>query len=209
MRLLDFFVWNQSDIPQRDLPDRSPDATNWLNLLGSVATGSHPEFRRCGKILRGKCRELTDATKDANSSDLRADMLSDEQGKVRKHGFRLAETLTLALEEVAGGDKINGFLSSALMTDEPNGLARRRRITLRKPTPGGRKTTDATSFVLTNTVLEYLVHRHLRRSGKGRKAQSLSLPAFLNLLRERYGFHIDNRRQTWMYRTNFFNETDE
>jgi hypothetical protein len=65
--------------------------------------------------------------------------------------------LTLAFEEVAGGDKINQFLSAALMTDEPNGLARRRRVVLRKPVVGGRKTADATSFVLSNTVLEYLV----------------------------------------------------
>ena len=50
---------------------------------------------------------------------------------------------------------------------------------------------DATSFVLTNTTLEYLVHRHLRRSGKGRKPHPLSLPALLRLLRERYGFFID------------------
>lgn len=190
MRLLDFFVRNESDIPRKDLPEQTPDATKWLNLLGSVATGGHAESGDAEKFFRNKCRALTDAARQANSSDLRADMLSDEQGG-RKHGYRLAETLTLALEEVAGGDKVNVFLSSALMTDEPNGLARRRRIALRKPAPGGRKTADATSFVLTNTALEYLVHRHLRRAGKGRKEQSLSLPAFLGLIRDRYGFFVD------------------
>jgi hypothetical protein len=190
VRLLDFFVQNESDIQRKDLPEQTPDAAAWLNLLGSVARGNHAESGAAEKFFRNKCRALVEATKLANSSDLRADILSDEQGG-RGHGVRLAETLTLAIEEVAGGDKINQFLYSALMTDEPNGLARRRRITLRKPAPGGRKTADATSFVLTNTVLEYLVHRHLRRTGKGRKAQSVSLPAFLKLLRERYGFHVD------------------
>lgn len=190
MRLLDFFVRNESDIPRKELPEQTPDATAWLNLLGSVAIGSHEESRAAEKFFRNKCRALIEATEQANSSDLRADLLSEERGDL-KHGTRLAETLTLALEEVAGGDKINQFLFSALMVDEPNGLARRRRITLRKPTSSGRKTTDATSFVLTNPVLEYLVHRHLRRTGKGRKAQALSLPAFLRLMRERYGFYID------------------
>jgi hypothetical protein len=121
---------------------------------------------------------------------LRADILAKE-GDGRKHGARLAEVLTLAFEEVAGGDKTSQFLSAALMTDEPNGLARRRRVALRKPIVGGRKTADATSFVLNNTVLEFLVHRHLRKNGKGRKARDLSLPDFLKLLRERYGFYVD------------------
>ena len=77
------------------------------------------------------------------------------------------------------------------MTDEPNGLARRRRVRLPKALSGGRKTTEATCFVLTNTVLEYLVHRHLRRTADPRKPEPLSLPGFLKILRERYGFHVD------------------
>ncbi|WP_204276699.1 hypothetical protein, partial [Klebsiella aerogenes] len=50
---------------------------------------------------------------------------------------------------------------------------------------------DALSIVLTNTVIEYLVHRHLRRPGKGRKANALSFPEFLRILRDRYGFFVD------------------
>jgi len=190
IRLLDYFVQYESDIPRNALPQQAPDARLWLDLLGSVAVGTHAESLNAEKFFRNKCRALTDGAVAANSSDLRADILQDEQSN-RKHGLRLAEALTLAVEEVAGGDKISQFLFSALMTDEPNGLARRRRITLRKPAPGGRKQADATSFVLTNAVLEYLIHRHLRRTGKGKKAQSLSLPAFLALLRDRYGFYID------------------
>jgi hypothetical protein len=190
MRLLDFYVTNEADIPRKDLPERAPDGSAWLNLLGRIATGSHEESRDAEKFFRSKCRALAEATERADSADLRADILSNEDDG-RKHGARLAEVLTLAFEEVAGGDKINQFLSAALMTDEPNGLARRRRVVLRKPVAGGRKTADATSFVLNNTVLEYLVHRHLRKSGKGRKARDLSLPDFLKLLRERYGFYVD------------------
>jgi hypothetical protein len=190
MRLLDFYVTNEADIPRKDLPERAPDGSAWLNLLGSIATGGHEESRNAEKFFRSKCRALTDATEAEGSFDLRADILSNEDDG-RKHGVRLAEALTLALEEVAGGDKINQFLSAALMTDEPNGLARRRRVVVRKGAPGGRKTSDATSLVLNNTVLEYLVHRHLRKSGKGRKARDLSFPHFLRLLRERYGFYVD------------------
>jgi hypothetical protein len=78
------------------------------------------------------------------------------------------------------------------MTDEINGLARRRKIVLSgKRAKGQRRTVDALSFVLTNTVLEYLVHRHLRQNGKGRKPKPLSFPQFLDILRERYGFYVD------------------
>lgn len=190
MRLLDFYVTNEADIARKDLPERAPDGAPWLNLLGSIAAGSHNESRDAEKFFRSKCRALIDATQREESADLRTDILANEEDG-RKHGTRLAEVLTLALEEGAGGDKIYQFLFAALMTDEPNGLARRRRVVLRKKLASGRKTADATSFVLSNTVLEYLVHRHLRKSGKGRKARDLSLPSFLKLLRDRYGFYVD------------------
>lgn len=122
-------------------------------------------------------------------TDLRLDILQNETDG-RKHGVRLAEALTLALEQ-SSKSRIQESFHAALMTDEPHGLARRRRITLRKALPSGRKTMDAISFVLSNTALEYLVHRHLRRDGKGNKPKDLSFPEFLQLLRERYGFYID------------------
>lgn len=190
MRLLDFYVQTESDIPRKDLPDSAPDAANWLNLLGEVAKGTHSESRDAERYFRSRCRSLVEASKTASSAELRVDILSNEADEQR-HGVRLAEALTLALEEGAGTDKVLGFFAAALMTDEPNGLARRRRVTLRKSGVGGRKTADVASFVLTNTVLEYLVHRHLRKTGKGKKPQALSLPTFLKVLRERYGFHID------------------
>jgi hypothetical protein len=76
------------------------------------------------------------------------------------------------------------------MLDEPNGLGRRRRVRLRVET-AGRKTGDVASVALSNTALEFLVHRHLRNHGKGSKAKKLSLPRFITLLRERYGFCVD------------------
>lgn len=48
---------------------------------------------------------------------------------------------------------------------------------------------DARSVVLTNTMLDFLVHRHLRKASK--KCISLSFVDFIRLLRERYGVYID------------------
>ena len=94
------------------------------------------------------------------------------------------------------------------MIDEPNGLARRRRITLaRSLAKSQTRTADAISFVLSNTALEYLVHRHLRLPGKGRKPRALSFPEFLRILRERYGFFGDQSRQTCQCQPSYCNET--
>lgn len=191
MRLLDFFVETEADIPRNELPERAPDATRRLELLGEIATGAHEESRIAERFFRSKARSLVDAAEGEPSAAFRSDILTNENDG-RNHGRRLAEALTLAYDEVAGGDKLNQFFSSSLMTDEPNGLARRRRVTMRRtPSRGQGRTGDVTSFVLTNTVLEYLVHRHLHLAGKGRKPHPLSFPEFLDILRERYGFYID------------------
>ncbi len=78
------------------------------------------------------------------------------------------------------------------MIDDVNGLAKRRKVMIHQTRRKGQgRRGDALSLVLTNPVIEYLVHRHIRKTGKGRKEQILSYPAFLHILRERYGFFVD------------------
>jgi hypothetical protein len=70
------------------------------------------------------------------------------------------------------------------MVNEPHGLARKRRVS--RLMPGGRrKSVEARSIVLTNTLLETLVHRHL----VGRNAP-LSFCEFLGLLKDNYGLWV-------------------
>jgi hypothetical protein len=190
-RLLDFYIRTESDIKRDELPPSAPDATRWMELLGSFLNQSHEESRDAEKFFRSKSRALVAAADNDPDAGFRTDMLATESA-AGLHGRRLAEALSAAFEQVAGVDKLNQFLSSALMIDEPNGLARRRKSSVGgQRSSGQRRTTDAISFVLSNTALEYLVHRHLRRTGKGRKPQSLSFPEFLRILRERYGFYVD------------------
>src|SRR5262249_14213537 len=77
------------------------------------------------------------------------------------------------------------FLDSCLMINEAHGLGRKRRV---HRSLGGRKRKkmDLRSLLLSNTVLEALVHLHLaaRRS-------TLSFAEFIKILRERYGFWVD------------------
>ena len=191
-RLLDFYVRTESDIPRDKLPVSTPDATKWLELLGEFLVGSHEEARDAERFFRGKSRALLEAAASEPEAQVLTDLLGVEADP-GMHGRLLAEALSAAFAQVGGGrDRLNQFLTSALMTDENNGLARRRRVVLnRTRSRGQQRTGDVVSFVLSNTALEYLVHRHLRRTGKGRKPQSLSYPQFLEILREQYGFYVD------------------
>lgn len=191
-RLLDFYVRNESDIPPRSFPPAAPDGTEWLNLLGSFLNRSHEESRDAEKHFRSLTRKVRAAA--AAQEEVGLSDLLGEEGDVESHGRFLAEVLSTTFSITAGHgvDRLNSFLSSSLMTDEVNGLARRRKVILNRTRAKGQKrTSDALSVVLTNGVLEYLVHRHLRRTGKGRKRQPLSYPDFLRILRERHGFFVD------------------
>jgi hypothetical protein len=189
LRLLDYQVRYDSDIPEKDLPPRTPDATAWLNLLGDISRGSHEESQQSNRFFRRKARELADALESDDPDNLAIDILRGNDGG-HSVCWRLAEALTLLMGTDRTAQNLQTFFNACLMVDEPNGIARRRRIRLRNVT-SGQKTGDMTSLVLSNTALEFLVHRHLRSRGKSHKAVSLSFPGFICLLRERYGFHID------------------
>jgi hypothetical protein len=188
MRLLDVYVSNESEIDQNKRPPSTPDATAWLNLLGAIATGRHEESRDAERSFRKQTNLLVEAFRDDPAESWVADGLTEDLDG-RTHASRLADVLSRALESSSGSDKINQYLSSAMMVDEPNGLARSRRVS--QQINGRRASSVAYSTVLSNAALEYLVHRHLRLPGKGRKERGLSYPSFLNILRERYGFYVD------------------
>jgi hypothetical protein len=190
-RLLDFWVRHKSEAKDDGLPPRSPNATAWLRLLGQFVSGAHDETRDADKAFRSYISELRDACTTEAGADELSDSLAPAVEKGQGGRF-LADVLSKAAQQEVGGDKLYGSLTSALMTDEINGLARRRKVVTRgRGSVAQTRTVDALSFMLTNTVLEYLVHRHLRHTGKSRKPKALSFPEFLDILRERYGFYVD------------------
>lgn len=187
LRLLDCWVRYESEIRQRH--PRSPDGTEWLNLLGAVASGNHAESSDARKTFRKWCRQLVEKLKEEDPENAVIDVLSGADAG-QDAGQVLAEALTALMGNDSTTSNLQQFLNSSLMIDEPNGLARRRRGTVRH-VEGGRKTADFLSVSLSNSAVEFLVHRLLRRVGDTRKAESLSLPRFLDCLRDRYGFFID------------------
>jgi hypothetical protein len=77
------------------------------------------------------------------------------------------------------------FVDSCLMLNEAHGLGRKRRVA-RSFAGRKRKMMDVRSAILSNTMLETLVHLHLiAREGV------LSFAGFLHILRERYGIWVD------------------
>ena len=154
--------------------------------------GSHEDARDARRYFTRTARKLRDAAERAEDLELR--VLLGEESTEGDPGRALGEALSTAFAGSSnkGTERLNTFLSSALMIDEVNGLAKRRKVTLHQTRKKGQgRRGDALSFALTNPVIEYLVHRHVRRRGKGRKEKPLSYPDFLRILREQYGFHVD------------------
>ena len=168
-RLLDQYVHSESEIDRSKRPPSSPDATAWLNLTGSLLNGSHEEARDARRHFSRCLRKLRDAAEEADDSELR--LLLGDEGSDGDPGRALAEALSAAFTASSNNGKeyLNQFLSSALMIDEVNGLGKRRKVTIHQTRRKGQgRAGDALSFVMTNPVIEYLVHRHIRKTGKGR-----------------------------------------
>lgn len=100
--------------------------------------------------------------------------------------LRLAETLCELMSDKLQRSHYVKCLESAMMTDQPNGLAIKRRV-LRSQSGSSRRI-DLRSIVLTSPLLEFLVHRHLRQTAT--ESAPLSLQSFIKLLQDRYGLYI-------------------
>lgn len=185
MRLLDERA--RFDRKLRDqLPAPFPDARPRLDVLGSLL---HGRQERADSILNGvdeDCLRLAEKLTEEEESPEIVEML-----KVATSGpvQRLAQALVELIGDKQQGSFLRSLLESALMTDRPNGLAIKRRV--QRSEDGRRKSVDLRAIVLTNPLLDFLVHRHLRKDGKGQLEQVLSLKKFLEILRLRYGLYVD------------------
>lgn len=186
LRILDQAVRYEPDMKKEKLPSEQPDATEWINLLGSIMQKNH----QCSEpILRDKkkdCNELADELEKDKKAPAACDILRSEDVNPI---MQLAEALTLLMDDNIQRTQFISALDSSLMTDKPNGLAKKRRRSA--TTNGQRKTSDARSIILTNTMLDFLVHRHLRKAAKGKGSKGLSFVGFIEILLVHYGLYVD------------------
>ena len=165
-----------------------PDAAPWINLLGDIY---HDRHERANGILNGldeECFRLADALEQEApnvAAALKVETINP--------ALRMAEALIDLMGSKLQSNYYLSALDSSLMPNRPNGLAFKRRLT--RSQSGAAKAVDLRSIVLSNSLLDFLVHRHLRKDGKGKAEKRLTLRSFLDLLRSQYGLHIDREPQ--------------
>lgn len=169
-----------------DLPEPFPDATAWLNLLGDIYHGRHARSDQVFERIEEECVRLAEALQKDGEAPEAIEIL-------RRPNLNPAARMAEALTEMMGDTNQRGqfmkALESALMSDRPNGLAQKRRVA--RTEAGTRKAVDLRSVVLSHALLDFLVHRHLRKDAKGKPARPLSFKRFLEILRRNYGLYVD------------------
>lgn len=182
VRILD--AKGRYDRKLRDFIPNGPDSTGWLSLLGDVRMERHERSDAILNDLSEKMEALATSLEEAGLSTEAAELLRTP-GVGSNPVRALADAVCAMMGEKLLRTHYLKFLDSASMVNEPNGLGRKRRVS-RTLAGRRRKMFDARSVVLSNTLLEALVHRHLAERG-----ELFSFAEFLRLLRERYGLFVD------------------
>lgn len=185
LRILDQAVRYEPDMKKEKLPPEQPDATEWINLLGSIMQGNHRCSQQIVRDIAKNCYKLADALEEKEQASAACDILRSEDVNPV---MRLAEAITLLMGDGLQRQRFLGGLDAFLMIDKPNGLAKKRRKST--ATNGQRKTSEARSIILTNAMLDFLVHRHLRNAAQEKGSKVLSFVEFIEILR-RYGFYVE------------------
>jgi len=164
-----------------------PSAEDWINLLGDIYSGNHERALRILEALGEDGLRLADALEEANEAAAAQTILTSPEGN---QAMRLAEGLCLLMGDNFLRKKYVQCLDSCLMSKHPNGLAHKRK-TQRTDALGKRRSLEMRAILLPNTMLDYMVHRHLRKAAKGKGPKTLTFMNFMALLRERYGLYIN------------------
>lgn len=168
----------------RDLTPKGPDMSSWLNLLGAVRSGEHDRSDAILNDLWEKIEALRTTLEAQGIEPNASDILRSPTANDRPV-HTLAEAICAIMGEKILRHHYLAFLDSCLMVNETHGLGRKRRV-YRSLGGRKRKMMDLRSIILSNTILEALVHLHLaQRQG------SLSFAGFIRILRERYGLWVD------------------
>lgn len=185
LRILDDRVRNDRKL-RDDLPPTYPDSTPLITLLGEIYQENHKRAEAILDALDEDCQRLAEGLEvEGESPEI---VLALRKGR-GSPALRLAEALVELMGDVNQRKNYMATIESALMTDRPNGLAIKRRV--RRSQNGVQRAQDLRAIVLTPPLLDFLVHRHLRKSAKGKPSQPLSFQVFLKILRENYGLYVD------------------
>jgi hypothetical protein len=187
LRLLDRWARFDPKIKAAATPTR-PYATAWIELLGDLMHERRPEADPIHYDLGRKAEELAARLEEDYPEAAKA--LRDVKSERNPIG-RLAESLTALQGRSNTQENLIKLVDSSLLIGRPNGLASKRAVIRQSEMGGARTRSDLRSLVLTDSVLDYLVHVHVLRNGNRPGIRSLALKDFLRVLHNRYGFCID------------------
>ncbi len=186
LRLLDYRARYNQKIKKEGIAIR-PYAAAWLNLLGDLLHNRHSEAQLILYSIGDTAARLAEKLEDDYPET--TEILDDVDNQPNPV-WRLADGL-MVLMGPKSRNKFIGMIDSSLLTGRPNGLAAKRTTTRGLGGSTTRRKRDLRSLVFTDSVLDYLVHLHLLKSGNKPGVRALSFGGFLEELRERYGFHVD------------------
>ncbi len=187
LRLLDYGARYDSKLKKLDIPYR-PYATEWLNLLGDLLFERREEARFILYDLERKSAELAERLEEDYPES--ASILQNDRVQPNPV-WRLAEALTALQGRGNTQANLIKLLDSALLTARPNGLAAKRSVIRRLSYKAGSQKREVRSLILTDAMLDYLVHLHLLPAGNKNGYRTLSFKEFVATLRTRYGLYID------------------
>lgn len=187
LRLLDQGARYDPKIGRLNIPTR-PYATPWLNLLGELLHQRREEAAPILYYFGRKAQELAERLGEEYPEA--AKLLKDEHAEPNPV-WRLAEALTSLQGRRNTQANLIDFINSVVLSDRPNGLAKKRKVTRVDISGSARKQREVRSLVFTDPVLDYLVHLAVLPPGSRQGVRLPSFKSFIRHLRERYGFCID------------------
>ncbi|MGH7495186.1 MAG: hypothetical protein ACREOO_22675 [bacterium] len=187
LRLLDHGARYDSKLRKLNVQTR-PHATDWINLLGELLFRRRDEAQPILYDLERKTAELADRLEEDYPETTK--MLRNDRAQPNPV-WRLAEALTSLQGRGNTQRNLIKLVDSVLLATRPNGLAIKRSVTRKFVAETRAKKREVRSLVFTDSVLDYLVHLHLLRTGNKNGYRALSLKDFIQILRDRYGFCVD------------------
>ncbi len=186
LRLLDHRARYNRKIKELEIQTR-PYATAWLNLLGALLHGRHPQSQVIRYAMEEDAEKLAEELKDEYTEA--AQMLHNVENQPNPL-WPLAEALTALLGPNTSRGSMMKMIDSMLLINRPHGLASKRK-TRRSIAGVGTRQRDVRALVFTDAVLDYLVHLHVLRNGNRPGVRNLSFKEFMGTVYERYGLAVD------------------
>ena len=187
LRLLDRGARYDPKIKKLNIPTR-PYATEWINMLGDLLNERREESHAILYELARKAQELGERLQEEYLEAARI-LLNDE---IQPNPvWRLSEALTALQGRGNTQGNLMKLFDSALLTGYRNGLGIKRATIRQVKQQPSKKRQEMRSIVLTDSVLDYLVHLHVLKAGNTHGVRPISFKAFLRKIHERYGFCVD------------------